>query len=420
VIQDFKQFIERSPTSWHAVQEMGNRLALKDFTPLSESDTWQLEPNKEYFVIRGGSLCAFRIPEKTPFAARIVAAHTDSPALKLKPHPNINKGNAGLFGVEVYGSPLLSSWLNRDLGVAGRVFLTNSQGKIEEKLIFADDTPLFIPQLAIHLDREVNEKGLLLNKQDHLNALACIGDDAAACTLDSILHRYVSFTDILSFDLFLVPLEKPRILGTRGELFAGYRIDNLTSCYAAIAAIASSKPSKETLQMAFLWDHEEIGSRSREGAASTFFQDILTRIRIALKMNEERMLQLKARSLCLSADMAHALNPNYEQKTDPQHKVLLGKGVSIKFNADLRYATDGQSAAEAISLCRKNNIPYQLYVNRSDIASGSTIGPIFAHNAGIAVADVGCPQLSMHAAREIMAMSDFFSLSNLLTLSLEG
>lgn len=418
MIEDFKQFIERSPTSWHAVQQMGNRLALKDFTPLYESDSWQLEPNKGYFVVRGGSLCAFRIPEKTPAAARIVAAHTDSPALKLKPQPHIAKGNATLFGVEVYGAPLLTSWLNRDLGIAGRVFFTNAQGDVQEKLVFLDDVPVFIPQLAVHLDRDVNEKGLLLNKQDHLNAVIGVGEEA--CTLESLIHRSTSFKDILSFDLFLIPLEKPRILGARGELFAAYRLDNLTSCYAALAALATSNPSKETLQMAFLWNHEEIGSRSQEGAASTFFQDVLTRIRLALKMNEERLLQLKARSLCFSADMAHAVNPNYEQKTDVQHKVMLGKGVCIKFNADLRYATDGQSAAETISLCRKHTIPYQLYVNRSDMPSGSTIGPIFAHNAGISVVDLGCPQLSMHAAREVMAMSDFLSLSTLLTKALEG
>lgn len=419
MIEDFKKFIERSPTSWHAVQQMGNRLALKDFTPLTENESWQLEPGKGYFVIRGGSLCAFRMPEKTPSRLRIVAAHSDSPALKLKPHPEFAKENMALLGVEVYGGPLLSSWLNRDLGIAGRIFITNNHGKIEEKLIFLDDAPIFIPQLAIHLDREVNEKGLILNKQDHLNAIVAISNEASTFSLESLLHRSVSFKDILSFDLFLVPLEKPRFVGAHSEMLAAYRIDNLTSCYACIAAIASSVPSQETLQMALFWDHEEIGSRSAEGAASTFFHDVLVRLRLASKLNEEAMMQLKARSLCISADMAHAMNPNYEQKTEPQHKVMLGKGLAIKFNADLRYATDARSAAQIISLCRKHNIPHQHYVNRSDIPSGSTIGPIFAHSAGINVADVGCPQLSMHAAREVIALTDFLSLTELLTKTLE-
>src|SRR5579872_7148400 len=330
ILEDLKAFLDHSPTAWHAVAEMGNRLAGLDFIPLNEKDKWNLEEGKSYFVTRGGSFCAFTLPQSLPSKLTLLAAHTDSPALKIKPQPEFQKENMTLFGVEVYGAPLLTSWLNRELGIAGRIVVTNAQGEIEEKLLFLDDMPLFIPQLAIHLDREVNEKGLVLNKQEHLPPIVSLGNGEGLHKgfLESLIRRHFTFNSLLGFDLFLIPLEKSRYVGSNNEMLASYRIDNLVSCHAALTAIAKAKnPNKEHLHMALFWDHEEIGSRSSEGAASPFFSDILNRICERFHIGQEDLGRMKSNSLAISIDMAHALHPNYSAKHDPHHPPLLGKGI---------------------------------------------------------------------------------------------
>jgi aspartyl aminopeptidase len=417
ILEEFKTFLDASPTSWHAVQQMGNRLALQDFIPLSEEEKWQLELGQKYFVVRGGSLCAFCLPKSTPQKAIILASHTDSPALKIKPCPEIQKENMTTIGVELYGSPLLSSWLNRDLGIAGRVAVADAAGAIEEKLVLIDDAPLIIPQLAIHLEREVNEKGLVLNKQENLCPILNLEHPAnGKNALEDLLRRHLSFHSLLSFDLFLFPLEKSRFLGAQNEMIASYRIDNLASAHACLAALACAKrPQNQTMQMGVFWDNEEVGSKTAEGAASPFLSDILKRIAYCLKLSEEDLFIVKNNSLCLSVDMAHALNPNYAKMHDPNHSPKLGKGLVIKSNADQRYATNAISAAPVVQLCRKLNLNYQFYANRSDIPCGSTVGPLLAHTAGISTIDIGCPQLSMHSIREIMACQDYFDLCRLLT-----
>ncbi len=416
-LSDFKSFLDKSPTSWHAAEELAKRLASSGFSRLHEEEKWKLQKGKSYFVQRGGSLCAFSLPKKTAKRAVILGSHTDSPALKVKPKPEVQKENMILLGVEVYGSPLLTSWLNRDLALAGRVAVTNKKGKIQEKLVFLDEAPLFIPQLAPHLDRDVNEKGLLLNKQEHLVPIATLisSKGKQKSYLETLLKRQISFDSLLSFDLFLVPIEKSRYLGTEEEMLSSYRLDNLASAHSCASALMDSKESQETLQMAIFSDHEEIGSRSSTGAASPFLEDILKRITYALQMDEEEFFQMKSRSLCVSVDMAHALNPNYVQKYDPNHQPLLGKGIVVKYNADLKYTTSAPTAAQVIRLAEKLKLPYQSFVSRSDIPGGSTIGPILAQSLGIATVDIGCPQLSMHSAREVMACQDFLDMSTLLT-----
>lgn len=412
ILDEFKTFLDQSPTSWHAVRQMGNRLALHDFIPLSEHEKWHLELGQKYFVIRSGSLCAFSLPTAVPTHAKILASHTDSPSLKIKPQPEIQTENMVSLGVEIYGSPMLNSWLNRDLGIAGKIVVTNAQDKIHEKLVIIDDAPLFIPQLAIHLERDVNEKGLHLNKQENLNPLLSLETES----LETLLRRHHSFRSLLSFDLFLYPLEKSRFLGTQNEWIASYRLDNLASAHACLTALAfAQKPQKELLQMAVFWDHEEIGSRTSEGSASPFLSDILTRIAGNLKMEEEDLCILKNNSLCVCVDMAHALNPNYVKKHDTQHQPLLGKGIVLKYNADQKYASNANSAAAIVHLCQKLNMPYQNYVNRNDIPSGSTVGPVVAATTGIQTVDIGCPELSMHSIREVMAAQDYLDLCRLLT-----
>jgi aspartyl aminopeptidase len=416
LLEDLRSFLDNSPTSWHAGLELGNRLALKEFTPLDEREKWLLEPGKRYFVLRGGSLCAFTLPAQAPQQALILASHTDSPALKLKPHAESIRENMLFLCTEGYGTPLLSSWLNRDLGIAGRLITADQKGNLEERLIYIDDAPLFIPQLAIHLDREVNEKGLLLNRQEHLLACATLLEGPMEKGyLETLMRRHLAFHTLVSSELFLVPIEESRFLGSRGELLASYRLDNLASCHALAVALVSAPSTQHLLQMGLFWDHEEVGSRSYEGAASPFFDDVLQRIAYCLKLNEEDLLQLKSHSLCVSVDMAHAWNPNYPNKYDPNHSPLLGKGVVIKYNADQRYASSASTTARIIQTCRELGLPYQYYAMRSDLPCGSTVGPIFASSAGIATVDIGTPQLSMHSIREVIAPSDHLTLCRLLT-----
>ncbi len=407
LLDDFRAFLQASPTSWHAVQQIGNRLAEKDFIPLSLEESWELEKGKRYFVVRGGSLCAFALPKNGVKKATILATHTDSPALKLKPQPQIDQENMLLLEVEAYGSPLLSSWLNRDLAIAGRVVIQNGKNPPEEQLVFFEDAPLCIPQLAIHLDREVNDKGLILNKQEHMRPIAALGKYPAY--LEHLLKQ-----KILSFDLFLVPIEGPRYLGPACEMLASYRLDNLASAHAALTAIAQAKPSSQ-LQVALFSDHEEVGSRSDEGAGSTFLADVLKRLEIP----EKEWVRVPSESLCVSIDVAHAFNPNYPQRYDPNHQPLMGKGIVLKYNADHKYTTNALTAAPILQACEKLSLSHQNFACRSDMPCGSTVGPIISAGLGIPGVDIGCPVFSMHSTREVIGIQDYLDMCKLLTHLLE-
>lgn len=418
ILEDFQKFLDHSPTSWHAAQEIGNRLASVDFMPLDEGEKWELEKGKKYFVQRGGSLCAFSIPEKRPKKIMIIASHTDSPALKIKPNAEVIENNMMFLETEVYGSPLLSSWLNRDLALAGRIIVQNGQNETEEHLVYLEESPLIIPQLALHLDREVNEKGLHLDKQQHLRPILSLNPNEKN-SLEALLKNQFFFQSLISFDLFLVPLEASRFIGADGEMLASYRLDNLSSAHSCCAAIASATPSL-ALQMALFWDNEEIGSRTSEGAASPLLSDILKRVGIGLELSEEEMMRLKNGSLCVSVDVAHAYNPNYPKKYDPKHQPLLGKGIVLKYNADKKYASDAKTAAPVIQACKKIKIPYQSFVCRSDMPCGSTVGPIVAAGLGIPTVDIGCPLFSMHSSREVVSGSDHLDMCQLLTQLLQS
>ena len=408
IIEDFRDFLDTSPTSWHAVQELSNQLTSLDVKSLEENKKWNLEKGKQYLVQRGGSLCLFTLPKKTPKRMTILGAHTDSPALKLKPNPEVATDSIYLLETEVYGGPLLSSWLNRDLAIAGRIITEKHQ----EHLVFLDENLLFIPQLPIHLDREANEKGVWIDKQDHLRPILSL--KGKGNLLELLLKKHVRFKELLTFDLFLVPIEKARFLGLSSEMIASYRLDNLSSVHACVTAFKKSKPT-EQLQMVALWDEEEIGSRTAEGAASPFVEDILKRIAAFYEMTIEDFICMKNNSLCVSTDVAHAYNPNFSKKYDPQHQLLPGQGISIKYSADKKYATDGRTAAPIVAACKKLKLKTQPFSSRSDIPSGSTIGPIFAQSLGIPTVDIGAPIFSMHSAREVMAIQDHLDLCHLLT-----
>ncbi|MBM3197676.1 MAG: M18 family aminopeptidase [Chlamydiae bacterium] len=416
LLKDFATFLQTSPTAWHCVQEVISRLNKKGFSALEEQELWHLREGHKYFVSRGGSMAAFCLPSNRPHKILLLVAHTDSPGLKIKPHPVITQHDMNLLEVEVYGSPILHSWLNRDLALAGRCFLRHPGGEVHEELVFLDTLPLMIPELAIHLDRDVNTRGPFINKQEHLMPLLSM---QMPLTLDSLLRKSFSFETLLSFDLFLTPLESPRFLGLQKEWIASYRLDNLTSVHAAMTAIMHYEDSP-TLPIIVFLDHEEIGSKSWEGACSSFIHDLLCRLRGFYSFTEEEFLVMKRNSLCLSLDMAHGLNPMHAGKHDPNHKPLLGKGLVLKHSAELKYASSAYTLAKAIQIGERALVPLQHFVSRSDIPSGSTVGPHITASLGIPTVDLGCAQLSMHSAREMMATSDYLDCVTFLQEALRS
>jgi aspartyl aminopeptidase len=416
-------FIKKAPTAWHATHEMCQKLLRSGFTELHEKEKWSLKSGKSYFVQRNqSSLIAFHLPKKELESSITLAAHTDSPCLKVKPQGEFEKDNLAMINFEVYGAPILSSWLNRDLALAGRVFYRKSKDKIQSELVTFTEYPLMIPQLAIHLDREVNEAGVKLNKQEHLSAIGAAINQLPKDTsyLHYLLKKQVGSHEILHHELFAYPLEAPRHLGVKEEFLASFRLDNLVSCHAAIEAIAESKAQENKLQIAAFWNHEEVGSESSEGAGSSFFLDTLERIVFHLGLDKEEYLRLKANSYTLSVDVSHATHPNYKEKHDERHKALLGGGVCVKTNAQERYTSHGEITAKLLGVWKEKEIKIQPYVSRTDIPSGSTIGPIHSARTGIPSIDIGVPLLSMHAARELIHGEDHVSLKNALKLALNA
>ena len=420
--ENFTRFLNRSPTIWHASRQVGKRLAEADFTPLQESDRWELEKGKGYFVVRDdAALCAFRLPKAAIRQMTVLASHIDSPAIKLKPIPDLNRPHVSQFSTEVYGSPILHTWLDRDLCLAGRVFVETNDGNIESHLVQLDDYPMIIPSLSYHLDRSIAENGLILNKQNHLNPIVSIENSKShPATIESLLRKHLSFQKLISFDLFLVPLEKASFVGAHGEFISSYRLDNLTSAYASLDAIAHSEPSSHILQMAVFWDHEEIGSKSYLGAESFFMNQVIDRICQQEKIDREDYYRLKSHSYCLSIDLAHGYHPNYPEKYDPQNACYLGDGVVLKTNGMQHYATSASTAAPLIRLCQKKGWSLQKNAFRSDIPSGSTVGSIMAAVDGIPTVDIGIAGWAMHSIRETIAAQDEMALSELLKETLKN
>lgn len=419
-ITDLLQCLDSSPTAWHLVEYIAQKLQKQGFEKLEEDEPWKIKPGKGYFTIRNGStLCAFITPKKHVTDVKVAASHTDSPAFKVKPNAEFRKENMIMIGVEMYGAPMLASWLNRDLGIAGRVISKNKRGNIQETLVKCSQTPLVIPQIAIHLDRNVNESGPVLNKQEHLAAIAALAPDekkSKASYLETILKKEMEFSELLSTDLFLYPLEPARLMGMQQEMIASYRIDNLCNAHAAAwGLLHSSAPHPTQLKMAIFWDHEEIGSNTAQGAGSPFFLHLLERITIGLQVSREDFLRLLPKSLCLSIDVAHAVHPGYSDKHEPRHPALMNKGIVIKQNAQQKYASDARSSALIIDLCRKHKIPFQKYVSRGDQPCGSTVGPIHANATGMPTIDIGTAQLSMHSCRELASCQDHEWMCKLVT-----
>ena len=402
-------FIDASPSPFHACAEAARLLETVGFRPLRELDAWP-QGAGPFYVQRGGSLVAWvtGAQHRPTSGFRIVGAHTDSPNLRVKPHADSGRAGYRQLAVEVYGGALLNSWLDRDLGLSGRVVVRGSQGA-EEHLLRVDRPLLRVPQLAIHLDRDITAKGLLLNPQEHLSPIWGLGSPAPGAFAAFVAEQVdVDPRAIVAWDLMAHDLTPGCLAGVDGELVSAPRLDNLCSCWAGVealmAAVAGGEPAQ--IPLLVLFDHEEVGSTSDRGAASTLLPALTERIVMSLGGGREDVLRALAASVCCSADNAHATHPNYADRHEPGHQIALNGGPVLKVNANARYATDAASAASFVEACEQAGVPHQRYAHRSDLPCGSTIGPITAARLGIATFDVGAPQLAMHSARELGGSAD--------------
>lgn len=419
--QSLLDFIDRSPTPFHAVDELKRWLFENNFTELHEADAWSLARGGKYFVIRNdSSLIAFVVGEQAPEVSgmKIIGAHTDSPNLKIKPNPAYEKNGYVQLGVEVYGGVLLSTWTDRDLSLAGRVVLGGRGSRLESRLFRVNRPILRIPQLAIHLNREVNEKGLILNKQTHMAPVLALTNPelkSEAQLRDLVAGEMQCLPgEITSLELSLFDMQKGALGGAGKEFLFSARLDNLASCHAATTALLECESKEKATRVLAFYDNEEIGSETAQGGASPFLKDVLERIVMSRSPSREAYMRSVARSIFISADMAHAVHPNYSDMHDAQHLPLINGGPVIKTNASQRYATEGISSAFFESLCRRAGAPVQKFVMRSDLACGSTIGPVTAANLGIRTVDAGNPMLSMHSVREMAGSRDHWDMIRVL------
>lgn len=408
--QDLCSFVDKSPSPYHAAREVARRLDAVGFSELDEENVWEIARGDKRYVLRAGTIVAFVVGDEHPASAgfRIIGAHTDSPNLRVKPNPDVTKNGYQQIGVEVYGGVLLSTWADRDLSLAGRVFCRREGTRPEARLVDFQRVMARVPNLAIHLNRAVNKDGVVLNEQRHMVPVVGLGKEM---DLRALLAKQLDEKNdsILGWDLSFYDTAKAALGGLDQEFVLCARLDNLGSCHAATTALAAEIGNGPMTRMIVLYDHEECGSRSAAGAAGTVLKDTMTRIVEAYPGSEKQAMQRAiSRSLLVSSDMAHALHPNYADQHEPQHQPMLNKGLVIKSNSNQSYATDGGTAAYFESICRDAGQPAQKFVVRSDLPCGSTIGPITSAILGIRTVDVGAPMLSMHSCREMAGTADVY------------
>jgi aspartyl aminopeptidase len=429
-VSDLLSFIDASPTPYHAVAEAVRRLEAGGWRALEESEVWELSPGDRRYVTRNdGSLIAFEAGAVSPADGgfRLVGAHTDSPNLRLKPRADVDAHGYRQLAVEPYGGLLLHTWLDRDLTIAGRVTLRDG-GEVRSVLLDFGRPLLRIPALAIHLHREMRSEGLKLDPQKH--SVPMIGLEGAPDLLDLVgteLRARGLFDgdpgDVLAYDLMLADTQPSGVAGGRGEFILAPRLDNLASCHAALSALVTCSPGMlpDFTRGLVLYDHEEVGSQSAQGAAGTFLVETLERSVDGYKGGSPQGLARAAsRSMLISADMAHAVHPNYADRHEPGHQPTLGGGPVIKTHASQSYATDAVTAGRFASLCERAGVTPQHFVSRSDLPCGSTIGPISAARSGIRTVDVGNPMLSMHSCREMAGTADVEPMIDVMRLWFEG
>jgi aspartyl aminopeptidase len=403
------EFIEASPSPFHACATVAARLAADGYTELSEADRWPDRPGR-YFTVRAGSLVAWNSARPdAPF--RIVGAHTDSPNLRVKQHPDRLVAGWRVVALQPYGGAWLNSWLDRDLGISGRLSVRDGAG-IGHHLVRIDDPILRVPQLAIHLADD--RKSVTLDPQRHVNAVWG-GGESVGSFIDYVADRAgVAPGDVLAADLMTHDLTPSRVVGADASLLSAPRLDNQASCYAGMEALFAAEPASAAngfLPVLALFDHEEVGSSSDHGAQSDLLGTVLERIVLAGGGTREDFLRRLQISLLASADMAHATHPNYPERHEPSHLIAVNAGPVLKAHPNLRYATDGRTAAAFELACRQAGVPLQRYEHRADLPCGSTIGPLAAARTGIPTVDIGAAQLAMHSAREVMGAHDVAAYS---------
>lgn len=406
--EDLLAFVDAGPSPYHAVAEIVRQLDDAGFRGLDERARWELSPGDRRYVVRdGGSVVAVRVGGEAPSEAglRIVGAHTDSPALKVRPSPDVSGNGYRRVGVEPYGGVLLHTWFDRDLTLAGRVAVRDEAGGLEPRLVRLPGAPLRIPSLAIHLHRELRSEGLKLDPQRH--AVPVWGLDAEQGLVEALADEVGTEPErIIGHDLVTADTQPSARGGADGTFVFAPRLDNLASCHAGLLALCGAADTPQT-QVLVCNDHEEVGSRTAEGAAGPFLESVVRRLASACGDDDPQAFAMAcARSVLVSADMAHAVHPNYADRHDPQHRPVLGGGPVLKLNANQAYATDAASGAWFTDRCADVGTAVQHFVVRADLPCGSTIGPITAARIGVPTVDVGNPVLSMHSSREQAAVGD--------------
>ena len=405
---DFVEFLCESPGVFHAVDAIARRLEKAGFSGLDERDpSWDLIPGGRYYVTRNGSACiAFRLPEGRPSELRIMASHSDSPCFKIKPDPEIESAGLVRLNIEPYGGMLKNTWYDRPLGVAGRVLICEDESKgIEQRLVYPDRDLLVIPSLAIHMDREANEKAMTNVQNDMLPVFADGPKKEKFLEIIAEAAGVNSPESILGMDLFVVNRQRPFVWGPEDEFISAPRLDDLMCVFGTLAGFVESA-GQNSLNMYCVFDNEEVGSRSRQGAESTFLTDCLERIRESLGLTFSEMQAAVQRGTMISADNAHAVHPNHTDKADPVNRPRMNGGIVLKFHAGQLYTTDGVSGAFVKKICRDNDIPLQTFVNRADMRGGSTLGNIANTQLSISTADIGLAQLAMHSSCETAGTRD--------------
>ena len=404
-LRDLFTFIDKSPTAFHAVANLEEMLAGAGYTRLEEKELWYIEKKGKYYVNRNGSsVIAFSIPEKRPKGFHMIAAHSDSPCFKLKEAPEITVDEIyAKLNVEKYGGMILSTWLDRPLSVAGRL-IWKGKNDMESFLVNLDRDAAIIPNLAIHMNSEMN-KGVEYNPQTDMQPI--FGEAASKDELFHMLAKEAGKEtgEILGSDLFLYNRDKCRMVGVDDAFIAGPRLDDLECAFAGMTALVQEE-ANDYINLCVVFDNEEVGSGTKQGAASTFLQDVLVRISAGFQMSAEEYQCMIADSFMISADNAHALHPNRPEKADVKNRPRINGGIVIKYHGSQRYATDAYSAAVMKDICNRAEVPYQSYANRSDIAGGSTLGNISTSQVSVRTVDIGLAQLAMHSAMETAGAKD--------------
>ncbi|MEE7627522.1 M18 family aminopeptidase [Methylobacter sp. Wu8] len=415
-VQNLLDFIDASPSPWHVVKTIEAQLAAQ--TPpwqrLDETAKWTLQPGGRYYVVRDDSSIILFVQGQKPLTEtgfKIVGAHTDSPGLRIKPNAASSSDGLVRLGVEVYGGPILATFADRDLSLAGRIAYKDDQGRITGKLVKFDQPLLRLPNLAIHMNRTVNEDGLKLQKQTELPLILSVltEEQLPKAYFSALLQQQsgVAAERILSWDLAVYDTQKGVFWGKDSEFYADSQLDNLASCHAALQALLDPAAlQSDATRVCALFDHEEIGSQSNKGADGSFLPDVLQRIALSTATGSEDYARALAKSFLISADMAHAYQPNFPNAYDPGHKVAVNKGPVIKVNANHNYSSESVSAAMFADWCEQAGAPYQKYSHRCDMPCGSTIGPITSAKLGIRSIDVGSPMWAMHSIRESAGVLD--------------